>query len=103
MLEAKEHDLRSEIAEYKSQGSAKDKEITSLKASAKKSDERSSALEESYETARKDLEQSQGHRDEAIETRNRLQADLKKTEADLKASRDSASELEKSISKLREE
>ncbi|TKA28358.1 hypothetical protein B0A50_03825 [Salinomyces thailandicus] len=102
-LEAKEKDLRSEIAEYKSQGSAKDGEIVKLKDSAKKSDQRSSALEESYENARKDLEQSQSMRDEAIETCDKLQADLKKAEAELKTSATKAGDLEKQIGKLREE
>ncbi|KAK1818219.1 Golgin imh1 [Friedmanniomyces endolithicus] len=100
-LESKEKDLRSEIAEYKSQAAEKDGEITSLRDVAKKSDERSSALEDSYETARKDLEQSQSKRDEATEAREKLQADLKTTEEDLKRTQSSLDELEKQVKSLR--
>ncbi|KAK4495949.1 hypothetical protein PRZ48_013217 [Zasmidium cellare] len=102
-LEAKEKDLRSEIAEYKSQMTEKDTEIASLREKSKKSDERSTALEESYETARKDLEKSEKTRDDAIDARERLEANIKKLEDEVKKSRSSLEELDSKAKKSTEE
>ncbi|KAK3679328.1 Golgin imh1 [Recurvomyces mirabilis] len=102
-LEGKEKDLRSEIAEYKSQGVTKDGEIAELRGQAKQSDERSKALEESYENARQDLEQSQSRRDEATEGRDKMQADLQKSEGDLQRSKSTLAEMEHQLKKLRDE
>ncbi|KAK5107202.1 hypothetical protein LTR62_001648 [Meristemomyces frigidus] len=102
-LENKEKDLRSEIALYKAQSVAKDGEIIALKEQAKQSNERSKALEESYEGARQDLEHSQTRRDEATETRDKLQADLQKAEAQLQRSRTGLDDLEKQLKKFQDE
>jgi chromosome segregation ATPase len=98
-LEAKEKDLRSEIAEYKSQLASKDTELTSWKEKAKRSEERSTVLEESYETARKDLVASESTRDEAVEIRGKLQADLQKLEEQVEKSRSIINDLEKQVQK----
>jgi chromosome segregation ATPase len=98
-LEAKEKDLRSEIAEYKSQLASKDAELTSWKEKTKRSEERSTVLEESYETARKDLVASESTRDEAVEIREKLQTDLRKLEDQLDKSRSTIRDLEKQVQK----
>ncbi|CAK4034130.1 hypothetical protein D0863_07982 [Lecanosticta acicola] len=102
-LEARQKDLTSEIAEYKSQASEKDREIVTLKDKVKKGEERSSALEDSYETARKDLEKSESMRNEAQDSREKLQGELKKTQDDLRRSRPRLDELEQQVKKLTDE
>ncbi|KXT00006.1 hypothetical protein AC578_4859 [Pseudocercospora eumusae] len=102
-LEMKEKDLRSEIAEYKSRAAEKETEISSLSDKAKKAAERSTALEESYETARKELEKSESIRNEAIEAREKLQADLKKLQDELFKARTRAENLEQEARKAAEE
>lgn len=99
-LESKERDLRSEIAEYKRQASDKDGELAKIKDQAKKSDERASALEDTYERARKDLEQHERTRDDAVEARDKLQQQLDKAQQELKASKSSLEDLEKQAKKL---
>nr|POF03998.1 golgin imh1 [Quercus suber] len=96
-LEARERDLKSEITEYKSQVAEKNRAIAELKDGATKSQERSLALEDSYENARRDLEKSQSTRDEATETRDRLQVDLNKLEQEFKQSRARLEELERQV------
>jgi chromosome segregation ATPase len=102
-LEAKEKDLRSEIAEYKSQLASKDAELTSWKEKTKRSEERSTALEESYETARKDLVASERTRDEAVEIREKLQNDLRKLEEQVEKFRSLIADLEKQVQKHTDE
>lgn len=102
-LESKEKDLRSEIAEYKSQATGRDSEIRALKEKAKKSEERNTALEESYETARKDLEKAEGTRNDTIDSRDKLRTELKKVEDELKKSKSSLDDLEKQAKKFSDE
>ncbi|USW54961.1 Putative GRIP domain-containing protein [Septoria linicola] len=102
-LEGKAKDLRSEITEYKSQAADKDTEIASLRGKAKTSEDRSKALEESYETARKDLEKTQSARDEAVDAREKLQISYKKLEEELKKQRPRIEELEKQVRQLTDE
>nr|POF13205.1 golgin imh1 [Quercus suber] len=96
-LESRERDLKSEIAEYKSQVTEKSRTIAELKDSAKKSQERSVALEDSYENARKELEKSQSTRDDAVDTRDKLKGDLNRVEQEFKQSRTRLEELEKQV------
>lgn len=102
-LEGKAKDLRSEITEYKSQAADRDIEIASLRGKAKTSEDRGKALEESYETARRDLEKTQSARDEAIDAREKLQADCRKLEDELKKQKPRIEDLEKQVQKLTEE
>lgn len=102
-LEAKERDLRSEIAEYKSQITEKDSELASLRDKVKKSDERSSALEDTCERARKDLEDNEKTRDDAVEARDKAQAGLKKVEGELRSAKTTLDDLQKQVAKFRDE
>jgi chromosome segregation ATPase len=102
-LEAKERDLRSEIAEYKLQMTSKDAELTTWKETTKRSEERSTALEESYDTARKDLVASESTRDEAVEIRGKLQTDVRKLEEQVDKSRSLINDLEKKVQKHADE
>lgn len=102
-LESKEKDLRSEIAEYKSQATSKDGEIRGLKEKAKRSEERNAALEESYETARKGLEKAESTRNETIDSRDKLRADLKNAENELKTLQAKFDDLEKQAKKASDE
>lgn len=95
-LEARETELKAEVAEHKS-------ENATLKDMVKKGDERSTALEDTYERTRKDLEQNERVRDEAVEKRDKAQADLKKVEEELKGSKTSLDDLEKQVNKFRDE
>ncbi|KXT11108.1 hypothetical protein AC579_639 [Pseudocercospora musae] len=102
-LEMKEKDLRSEIAEYKLRAAEKETEISSLSDKVKKASDRSTALEESYETARKELEKSESIRNEAIEAHEKLKADLKKLQDELTKAKTRAENLEQEARKAAEE
>ena len=102
-LEGRERDLRAEIAEYKSQVSGKGGEIAALREKVKKGEERSSALEDTYERTRKDLEGSERTRDEAVEVKEKVQVEMKKADDRLKNSWSSLNELEKQVQNLRDE
>ncbi|CAK1360317.1 Myosin-10 [Cercospora beticola] len=99
-VEGKAKDLRSEIAEYKSQAADKDTELAVLRGKVKTGEDRGKALEESYETARKDLEKTQNARDEAIDAKEKLEASYKKLEDDLRKQKPRLDELEKQVQKL---
>lgn len=102
-LEAKEKDLRSDISVYKSQIAEKDTELADLRQKVKKGDERSTALEDTYERARQDLEDNEKTRDEAIDARDKAQAGLKKTEGELRSAKTSLDDLQKQVTKFRDE
>lgn len=102
-LEGRERDLRSEIAEYKAQAQNQDKELEGLREKAKSSDERATALEDTYERTRKDLEANERTRDDAVDARDRVQAELKKTLDDLKTAKASLDQLEVQVNKSRDE
>ena len=55
-------------------------QLASLKDQAKKNEERATALEDTYERTRKDLEQNERTRDDAIEKRDKVQSDMRKME-----------------------
>ncbi|OQO01265.1 hypothetical protein B0A48_12818 [Cryoendolithus antarcticus] len=99
-LESKERDLRSEIAEYKAQSTDKDTQISDLRVKAKGSEERCKALEDTYERARKDLESNEQTRDEAVETRDKLQQQLDKALVDTRAAKAALQPLEDQVAKL---
>ena len=102
-LESKEKDLRSEIAEYKKQIGEKDSELSGLKDRVKKSDERNTALEDTCERARKDLEDNEKTRDDAVDARDKAQAGLKKVEGELKSAKGTLEDLQRQVAKFRDE
>lgn len=102
-LETRESDLKSEIAKYKSQVSSKNGEIQTLKDRAKKNDERVSALEDTYERTRKDLEQNERIRDEAAEAHDKVQSQLETAREELQSSKANLGELEKQANQFRED
>jgi len=95
-LETRERDLKSEIERQKS-------EIQGLRDRVKRGEEKSSALEDTYERTRRDLEQNERTRDDAVEKRDRAQTDLKKVEEELKISKAKLEDLEKQVLRFRDE
>ncbi|KAK3049431.1 Golgin imh1 [Extremus antarcticus] len=102
-LEGRERDLRSEIAEYKARAQNQDKELEGLRERAKTSDERATALEDTCNRTSKDLEANERTRDDAVEARDRVQAELKKVQDELKTTKASLDQLEVQVNKSRDE
>ena len=97
-LEGREKELANEIKACRTQLSSRGGEIKALKQRAQKGEERASALEDTYERVRRDLEASEKTRDDAVEARQKAQASGKRLEEELKAARTKIGELERQVS-----
>ncbi|QIW95373.1 hypothetical protein AMS68_000891 [Peltaster fructicola] len=102
-LEAKDRDLKAEIAEYKNQAARRDAETADLKDKVKKARERSTALEDTYERSRKDIEEHQRIRDEALDAKDKLQQQADKSQQERRALKTRVDELEKQVKKATDE
>ena len=102
-LEGVERDLKREVAEQKTQISKKDTEITLLTEKLKTSEARASALEDSYATARTDIESHERTRDAAVEETETLRAALSKSQNDLQSHRAQSSSLESQLATFRDD
>ncbi|KAK8192612.1 hypothetical protein M8818_007782 [Zalaria obscura] len=102
-LEAKEKDLRSEIALYKTQVTEKDQEIKSLRDKLKESTDKASSLDTSQSKAQKDLQRAENAHKETRNAKDKLSEELKQAQDELIKASTSLQDLEQQVSKFSRE